>query len=134
MRQLRLWRQLVAALMALAWTPMIHSCEIAHALGLELPQQGEYSQSGQPPVDNCDHCNFCETMNAGGVPPAVVKVTVPGLVALIPVWQPALAALVPAPPVSLVTSILRSDQDCPPQRWQFAERTALPPRAPSLLA
>ena len=120
--------------MALAWIPMVYSCEIAHALGLELPQQGEHGQPGQPPVGNCDHCNFCETMSAGGVAPAVVKVTVPGFAALIPVWQPALAALVLAPPVSLVTSILRSDRDSPPQRWQFAERTALPPRAPSLLA
>ena len=133
MRQLRLWRQLVAALMALAWTPMVHSCEIAHALGLELPQQGEHSQSGQSPADNCDHCSFCETMHAGGVAPAVVRVTVPGFVALIPVWQPVPAALVLARPPS-ATAITRSDQDCPPQRWQFAERTALPPRAPSLLA
>lgn len=128
---MRLWRQLFAALMALAWIPMVHSCEIAHALGLELPQQGEHSQSGQP-SDNCDHCNFCETMHAGGVAPAVVKVTVPSFVALLPVWQPVRAALI----VEFLPSakaITRSGQDSPPQRWQFAERTALPPRAPSLL-
>ena len=133
MARLKLLCKLVAMLMALGWMPMVLSCEIAHALSVELPQQGEHSQSGQFPVDNCDHCNFCETMNAGGVAPAVVKVTVPGFVALIPVWQPVLAALVLAPPPS-ATAITRSDQDSPPQRWQFAERTALPPRAPSLLA
>ncbi len=131
-----MWRQLFAALMALAWIPMVYSCEIAHALGVELSQQGEHSQSGQPPVDNCDHCNFCETIHAGGLlVPAVVKVTLPSSVAFIPVWQPAAAtlALVFAPHPS-ATAFTRRDHDCSPKRWQFAERTALPPRAPSLLA
>lgn len=112
---------------------MVNSCEIAHALGLELPQQGEHSQSGQYPADNCDHCAFCETVDSGGVAPSVVKVSVPDFVALLPLWQPLLTALVveKSPKVTVVT---RADQDSPPQRWQFAERTALPPRAPSLLA
>ena len=112
---------------------MVHSCEIAHALGIELPQQGEQSQSQQSPADNCDHCTFCETMHAGGLAPSVVKVSVPGFVALLPLWQPVLTPLAveQSPKVAAVT---RTDQDSPPQRWQFAERTALPPRAPSLLA
>lgn len=117
--------------MALAWIPMVHSCEIAHALGLELPQQGEHSQSGQPPADNCDHCRLCETLEAGVVAP--VKVSLPSFVALLPAWQPILTALF-AEPLPSAKAVPRSDQDSPPQRWQFAERTALPPRAPSLLA
>jgi hypothetical protein len=130
---LKSWRQLFGLLLALAWMPMVHSCEIAHALGIELPQQGEQSQSQQSPADNCDHCTFCETMHAGGLAPSVVKVSVPGFVALLPLWQPVLTTLAveQSPKVAAVT---RTDQDSPPQRWQFAERTALPPRAPSLLA
>jgi hypothetical protein len=130
---LKSWRQLFGLLLALAWMPMVHSCEIAHALGIELPQQGEQSQSKQLPADNCDHCTFCETMHAGGMAPSVVKVSVPGFVALIPLWQPVLTTLV-VEQSPKVTAVTRSDQDSPPQRWQFAERTALPPRAPSLLA
>lgn len=110
---------------------MVHSCEIAHYIGIELPQQGEQSQC--PTDDDCDHCNFCETMQAGGLAPSVVKVSVPGFVALIPLWQPVLTTLV-AEQSPKDTAVTRSDQDSPPQRWQFAERTALPPRAPSLLA
>ena len=118
--------------MALAWIPMVYSCEIAHAFGLELPQQGAHSQMGQPPIDNCDHCSFCETIHAGGVAPSVVKVSVPGFVALLSLWQPVLTTLV-VEQSPKVTAVTRSDQDSPPQRWQFAERTALPPRTPSIL-
>lgn len=119
--------------MALAWIPMVHSCEIAHALGLELPRQGEHSPSGQPPADNCDHCGLCEAFEAGVVAPGVVKVSAPSFVALLPVWQPVLTALF-VEPLPSAKAVSRGDQDSPPQRWQFAERTALPPRAPSLLA
>lgn len=111
---------------------MVHSCEIAHALVIELPQQGEQCDPQPAPTDNCDHCTFCDTMESGGVATSVVKVSVPGFVALIPLWQPVPTELIVEQ--CLKTPVTRSDQDCPPQRWQFAERTALPPRAPSFLA
>jgi len=130
---LKLWRQIFGLLLALAWMPMVHSCEIAHALGIELPQQGGQSHAQQAPADDCDHCTFCETMESGGVATSVVKVSVPGFVAIIPLWQPVPTELIVEQCLNK-TPVTRSDQDCPPQRWQFAERTALPPRAPSLLA
>ncbi len=116
---------------------MMHSCEIAHCLGIDLPDQGEAGHADvhaeQLPPDGCDHCHFCETLLSGGVASRVVQVKVPGFVALLPLWQPVLATLF-IEQTQRVTAVIRSDQHSPPQRWRFTERTALPPRAPSHVA
>ena len=127
---MKLCRQLFALILALAWVPMLHSCEIAHALGVELTHQDDCAQPGS---GDCDHCDFCQTVHAGGVAPSVGKVSIRSLTALIDIWPPLLTMVtVEAPPS--VTPVTRSDQNRPPQRWQFMERAALPPRAPSVLA
>ena len=112
---------------------MLHSCELAHALGWDLAHQDECGQSGTAPADSCDHCGLCKTLDSGGISFSPAKVSVPDCVAVILLWQPLLTSLVVAPPAS-ITAVPRGDQTYPPPRWQFAERTALPPRAPSLLA
>ena len=112
---------------------MVHSCEIAHALGVELTHADEGNPSGQPPTNDCDHCNFCQTLDAGAVMLSGAKVLIPSAVADIPLREPRPTVLV----VDLTTSVTgqaRSDPHSLPQRWQFTERTALPPRAPSVFA
>ncbi len=112
---------------------MMHSCELAHALGWELPHQDGCGPAEQKAAGDCDHCNFCQVVDSGGVMLAVSKVATTGFVAFLPVWQPVLPTLVVEQELS-VKSLPPGDPDCPPQRWQFAERTALPPRAPSIRA
>jgi len=39
--ELKSWQKLFALLLALAWMPLLNSCEIAHAFGVELPHQNK---------------------------------------------------------------------------------------------
>jgi len=127
------WR-LFALLMAVAWIPMVHSCELANVLGIDLEHHAELggaADSSSPTHSgDCDHCAFCLTIDNGAVTSSFTKA-----------WTPCFVALVPIETLRLeledriVESPLQphpgADQDFPPQRWLFAERKALPPRAPS---
>ena len=130
--ELKSWQKLFALLLALAWMPLLNSCEIAHAFGVELPHRDECHPTEPAPTHACDHCDFCQTIDSGGVLMSVAHVTLPGGVDFISYRQPTLTAR----RVEKLRGeiILRPDPDHPPQRWRFTERTALPPRAPSFVS
>ena len=131
---MRLWQKLLALLLALAWMPMVHSCAIVHALGLELPPAHE-SSVPHLPGDTCDHCAFCETIDAG-VALSSSRVSVPRLTILLSASQPVPPVVVEQSPRAIPdeAAIIRGDPGGPPRRWQFVERAAPSPRAPSPFA
>jgi len=127
---LKLGQRILALLLALAWVPLLHSCELAHALGFEIPHQDGCHESGGGPDEPEDHCHFCLVVDSDGVLSMAVKVTLPDVAPAVLLWTPRTAPPVVEPPARLAR-LVRSDHDGPPPRWQFSERAALPPRAPT---
>ena len=91
-----------------------------------------HSQDGAPQQDNDCDSDGCSTVESGfyRIEEQATAVSVPLLVlsVLLPVWEAA-----PPTPAPLSKPLICS----PPELarfWQFFYRTALPPRAPSLVA
>jgi len=127
---LRLALSIFCAVLALLLVPAGSHCELSELLGI----QGEHSQgcSDHPSsTAGCDHCSLCQTLDRG-----VVKTSTDNLdfkPALLPVFsfssdevlisveEVGQSADSPPPP----------PQEFSPASWQFLQRTALAPRAPS---
>ena len=123
---------LVAAFLVALWLPATLHCELEH-FGWESLFTCAESTSDQATGDDCSD-DACRTIESGAfafsksefavltAAPALACDCTVGLLAIIP---PA-----PAPEISPI----RQDETLPLQRaWQFALRTAAPPRAPDVL-
>lgn len=122
--------------LALLWVPLVAHCELAEVLGWETHHSEACSDHESAPV-GCDHCSLCQTLDGGVVTSASNSLlhlhSLDFKPALLPVFRfagdpmvvrPADAApsADPSPPRAEVS----------PTSWQFLQRTALAPRAPSL--
>jgi hypothetical protein len=114
---------------ALAWLPAVAHCPLESLTGFEFLQCAEESPASQPPSGDCHDCCAVEKSQFRAeqsrplvLPPDCLSSCQTPL--LIPEASPAVPAaldLTAAPP------------DLSP-RWHFLARTALPVRAPSLVA
>ncbi len=117
------------------WLPCTMHCSL-EAAGLTLSNCCESSAheehpSAAPAGDPCHDCPDCASVESGGL----VKSGQSAKVQPVPVTLCLLVLFAtPAPPTPAGAFLLRalSPPELPPA-WRFAERVALPPRAPSRL-
>ncbi len=122
--------------MAFLWVPMTAHCELAEVLGLGNAHAEECSDHASAPV-GCDHCSLCQTLDGGVVSSASHSFlhlhSLDFKPALLPVFR------FTGDPMAVPPSDAAPSADPSPPRaelsptsWQFLQRTALAPRAPSL--
>lgn len=122
----------IVCLLLAVWLPATLHCDLESIEGFAFLACGQAADAAPHQETDCDQ-DACAVVESGFyhaehqtvrvIPPALVP-SVPGLLAAEPTAL--LAATAVSPPVAGPPELSR--------RWQFSHRTALPPRAPSLLA
>lgn len=118
--------------LAFLWVPMAAHCELAEVLGLGNHHSEECSDHESAPV-GCDHCSLCQTLEGGVVSSAPHSHFLDFKPALLPVFRFGGDPVV-VPPSDASPPVESSPPPAAfsPVSWQFLQRTALAPRAPSL--
>jgi hypothetical protein len=131
-RALKVWRQLLALLLALAWVPLVAHCEIASVLGLNDPHE-ECGHDEAPPVSpDCDHCGLCQVMDGGATLGGKLTVLRPVLSTVEPCGHDSSTMPGPVTKPAPETSPPPGPFPPPTQVCLLTLRTSLPARAPSL--
>jgi hypothetical protein len=118
------------------WLPCTMHCTL-EAAGITLSNccessHGQEHSDGSPATDPCHDCHACSAVESDGMVKADSAVKVQPLLAVVCVLLRLEALTVPTTAeVSRAWAI--SPPELPPS-WRFAERAALPPRAPSRLS
>lgn len=123
--------KLMAVCLAVLWLPMASHCDLEHLPGMEFlaccaPAETASHQDSDCKTDSCAsvESGFYKTEERAVEAPApVVTAVIPALLLSLPAEDESPRA---------VTSGCVPDEL--PQRWQFAFRTAAPPRAPSFVS
>ena len=126
--RVRRFNNTVFALAAFLWLPVSVHCQLESIPGLEFLRCADETPSSQNPAEDCSNCCAVEKSQYRT---KHVRLTIPTLDLLPLCFTPALSAADNLP-VEVSLGILTA---APPQlrkTWQFASRTALPVRAPSL--
>ena len=118
-------------LMLALWGLATMHCDLEQVPGFEFLVSC-HSQDGAPQQDNDCESDGCSAVESGfyRIEEQASAVPVPLLMLsfLLPVWEAA-----PPTPAPLSEPLICSPPELP-RGWQFSYRTALPPRAPSLVA
>ena len=122
--------------MAFLWVPMTAHCELAEVLGLGNAHAEECSDHDSAPV-GCDHCSLCQTLDGGVVSAASQSLlhflSLDFKLALLPAFHFAADPLaVPPSDTAPPAGPSPPPAELAPASWQFLQRAALAPRAPSL--
>jgi hypothetical protein len=122
---------MIVLLLALLYLPATSHCLLEQAGW--FPSAGDYCEqtasAGNPQTSSCAY-GFCRIASVDHLMPNPGGMTWP--VAQVPIFELALALEV-LPLQSLTVPPAAPPRDLP-QGWQFAYRTALPPRAPSFVS
>lgn len=127
---MRHFRNIVFTLAAFLWLPASAHCHLESIPGLDFFQCAVDDQPACDPGRDCDDCG-CFALEKSQYNSTQIRLTIP-----LPVLQ--LVLFMPSPPLAAVLPVevsLGFLATSPPrllQAWQFAFRTALPVRAPSL--
>ncbi len=118
------------------WLPCTMHCTL-EAAGITLSNcceasLGEEHSAGSAETDPCHGCQECSTVESDGVVKTDSSVKVEPLLAIVCVLIRLEALATPAS-AQLTWSRVIAPPELPPS-WRFAERVALPPRAPSRLS
>ena len=125
---MRRFKNLVFALAALLWLPVSVHCQLEAVPGLEFLRCSDEAPTSQPASKDCSDCCAVEKSQYRA---EQVRLNLP-MPELLPLcFAPALSAS-ETDPVQVFVGVRTA---VPPQllkTWQFASRTALPVRAPSV--
>ncbi|MEI7807980.1 MAG: hypothetical protein WCJ07_05800 [Verrucomicrobiota bacterium] len=127
---MRHFRNIVFTLAAFLWLPASAHCHLEAIPGFEFFQCAIDDQPVCDPGKDCNDCG-CFALEKSQYNSAQLRLTIPS-----PVLQPILflpsPTLVTALPAEVSLGILTAAPPLLLHTWQFAYRTALPARAPSL--
>ena len=121
----------MAVLLALLWVPLASHCDLEHLPGLESLACCDHADAAPHQDDDCQ-TDVCASVESGNYKTEEHAVSAPLPALLAAVLAPLLTAV---PENAYVT--VDSTTSVPielPQVWQFAFRTAAPPRAPSFVS
>ncbi len=121
----------MAVCLALLWLPMTSHCNLEHLRGLEFLACCNHEDTAPHQDKDCE-TDVCASVESGNYKTEERAVTVPtqSLVATISALLLTAAPAIPSTSVIAISSVPAEL----PQRWQFAFRTAAPPRAPSFVS
>jgi len=123
--------KMMAALLALLWLPVVSHCDWEHLPGLEFLGCCASADAAPHQDDDCQ-TDLCASVESGHYKTEERAVTAPTPLLLATIPAPLLTA---APENSSATVLATTSVPAElPQRWQFAFRTAAPPRAPSFVS
>lgn len=128
---LNLALSIVCAMLALLWVPASSHCEVSDVIGL-VSGHSEDCSDHPSSAPGCDHCSLCQTLDGGVVGTFSDKLDFKP--ALLPVFSYGSAEVLTFLEDVSQTADLPSPppRELPPASWQFLQRSALAPRAPSL--
>ena len=131
-RDVRYFRNIVFTLAAFLWLPASAHCHLESLPGLDFFQCAVDDQPVCDPSKDCGGCGcFALEKSQYHANPTQLRLTIPA-----PVLQPVLFLPSPPPagvlPAEVSLGILTAAPPPLLKTWQFASRTALPARAPSL--
>ena len=129
-RGVRHFRNIVFTLAAFLWLPASAHCQLESLPGLELFQCAMDEQPGCNPSQDCGDCG-CFAVEKSQYNTTQLRLTIPAPV-LQPVCFTSLLPWADTWPAQVSPGILTASPPQLCQTWQFASRTALPVRAPSL--
>jgi hypothetical protein len=118
-------------LLALLWVPLTSHCDWEHLPGLESLACCDQAKAA-PHQDNDCQTDLCASVESGNykIEERAVSAPAPVLVAVV-----VIPLLAPAPENPSATVAATSSVPIElPKLWQFAFRTAAPPRAPSFVS
>jgi len=128
--RVRRFGNIVFALAGLLWLPVSVHCQLESILGLEFLRCAVEMSSSHNPDKDCTNCCAVEKSLYRA---EQVRLNVRTAVLVPTAAAPALPVANPSP-AELHLGILTAAPPELPQSWQFLLRTALPPRAPSLVS
>lgn len=123
--------KVMAALLALLWLPMVSHCDLEHLPGLEFLACCDHADTGPHQDDDCQ-TDLCASVESGHYKTEERAITAPA-----PAPQATLVATLLIPALENSVPTIAATPSVPAelrQRWQFAFRTAAPPRAPSFVS
>lgn len=121
----------IAVFLALLWLPMASHCDLEHLPGMEFLACGDHAGTAPHQDKDCE-TDVCASVESGNykTEERAVMAPAPAPVESIPTLS-ATAAPENASATVVATSSVPIEL---PQLWQFAFRTAAPPRAPSFIS
>lgn len=121
----------MAAMLALLWLPAVGHCTWEQLPGLEFLDCSTGEDAAPHQNDDCQ-TDVCASVESGNYKTEEQAVAAPAP-ALVAVMEIPLLASAPEIPSAVVVATSSVPIELPP-RWQFAFRTAAPPRAPSFVS
>ena len=125
---MRRFRNIVFVLAAFLWLPVSAHCLLESIPGLEFLDCTIAAADTQQPTQDCSDCCAVEKSQYRA---EQVQLSIP-TPELLPLFCAPVSAAAAALPVEVSAGILTAAPPQLLQTWQFASRTALPVRAPSI--
>ena len=130
-----MWRAIFVSVIVTLWVAASFHCRLEVLTGFELLSCCQHSEPEQSPAHHEKECNDdgCAAVERGFYKPARLEdAPVMPLLAL-NAWLSPLPALDLSSASKHLVSVSSSPPELP-KAWQFSQRTALPPRAPSFVS
>lgn len=124
-------RPTIALLLVAFWMPLTTHCDLERLTGFEFLACADQGES-QPHSDNDCTTDACLAVESGCYKVEDKSVTLPA-----PVLLPVLVTPLTAEAINISPRSFDLTDSAPPELshiWQFSFRTALPPRAPSVVS
>jgi len=121
----------MAVLLALLWLPMASHCDLEHLPGLGFLACCDHPDTAPHQDEDCQ-TDVCASVESGNYKTEERAVMAPAPALVEAILTP-LATAAPENPSATVAATSSVPIELP-QLWQFAFRTAAPPRAPSLVS
>ena len=132
---MRVWRAIFVSAIVTLWVAASFHCRLEVLTGFEFLSCCQHSESEQSPAHHEKECNDdgCAAVERGFYKPEKLQdAPAMPLLALV-AWLSPLPELDLSSAFDPLVSISSSPPELP-QAWQFFQRTALPPRAPSFVS